>query len=71
MQRTRWARAALAVSTALLMRLLIIILPFSVRTMAMLMEVSVRPSMVWLMRITLDGQASRDFTARSITPFWM
>ena len=37
------------------------------RTMARLMEVSVRPAIVWLMRMTLDGQAAMALQAFSIT----
>ncbi len=67
MQRTRWASQALEVSTALRIREWTLARPFSVRTMAMLMEVSVRPSMVRLIRMTPDGQAISAFTKRSIT----
>ena len=41
------------------------------RILLPLMEVSVRPSIVWLMRMTPDGQARRLFTKFSITRPWM
>ena len=37
------------------------------RTTARLMEVSVRPAMVWLMRMTLDGHTAMALQAFSIT----
>ena len=71
MYLTLSASSCLDSSTALLSREETVILPFSHLTTARLMEVSVRPAILWLILITLEGQAIIALRALSITSSWM
>ena len=71
MYLTLSASSCLDSSTALLSREETVILPFSHLTTARLMEVSVRPAILWLILITFEGQAIIALRALSITSSWM